>query len=167
MVGDEVAGDRQVGGADEPHVGRQQRLAAQALELAVLHRTQDLGLAGAAHVGDFVEEEGAPVGLLELPLDPLDGAGEGALLMAEELAVEERVAQRRRVEGDEGSGGTARGVVNRAGQHRLAGAGLAQDEDGQVGPGGDAGQVEAGRHRLVVALEVVEGVAPVGVAGRR
>ena len=40
-----------------------------------------------------------------------------------------------------------------------------EDQDRQVGAGGDAGEAEARRHRLVVALEVVERVAPVGVTG--
>jgi hypothetical protein len=51
--------------------------------------------------------------------------------MAEELAVEEGIAERRGVEGDERSRGAAGRVVNGARQHGLAGPGLAQDEDGR------------------------------------
>jgi hypothetical protein len=41
------------------------------------------------HVPDLVEEERAPVGVLEQPLLVLDRAREGAAHIAEELALEE------------------------------------------------------------------------------
>ena len=47
-------------------------------------------------LADLVEEERAAVGLLEAALAARDGAGERALLVAEELALEERLARARR-----------------------------------------------------------------------
>ena len=56
------------------------------------------------HVADLVEEEGAAVGLLEAaPVAPLVRAGEGALLVAEQLALEERLGQRGAVDRHEGA----------------------------------------------------------------
>ena len=55
----------------------------------LLQDAQDLGLRVGAHVADFVEKQRAAIGLLE-PADPLlVGAGERALLVAEELGLEE------------------------------------------------------------------------------
>ncbi len=101
---------------------------------------------------------------LELPLDPPDRAGEGALLMAEQLAVEQGVAEGGRVERDEGMTGTAGRVVNGPGQQGLPGAGLSQDQNRELGARRDPGEPEAGGHRLVVALEIVERVVPLPVA---
>ena len=53
------------------------------------------------HVADLVEEERAAVRGLELADAPLVGAGERAALVAEELALEELVRDRRAVERDE------------------------------------------------------------------
>jgi hypothetical protein len=48
------------------------------------------------HLADLVEEERAAVGLLEAADAAAVGAGEGALLVAEELGLEERLRDRRR-----------------------------------------------------------------------
>ena len=94
----------------------------EALELAVLDRAQDLALSRQAEVGDLVEEQRPSVGELEFPLHPLIGAGERAPLVAEQLAVEQRLAQRRGVERDERLRLARRRVVDRAREERLAGA---------------------------------------------
>ena len=46
-----------------------QRLGAEPLELAVFDRAQDLALSLRAQIGDFVQEQGAAIGQLELALD--------------------------------------------------------------------------------------------------
>jgi hypothetical protein len=53
------------------------------------------------HLADLVEQERAAVGLFELAQSAGDGAGEGALLVAEQLRFEQVVGNRRAVEGDE------------------------------------------------------------------
>ena len=63
--------------------------AADAVDLAFLQGAQQLGLKAAVHLGDFVEQQGAAVGLLELADAPRHRAGEGALLMAEQLAFQQ------------------------------------------------------------------------------
>ena len=50
-----------------------------------------------AHVADFVEEQRAAVGLLEAADALLVGAREGALLVAEQLGLEQVLLQRRAV----------------------------------------------------------------------
>src|SRR5213079_3622399 len=66
------------------------RLAAgDALEPLVLEDAQDLGLELERHVADLVEEQRAAVGELELAFLLLGRAGERALLVAEQLALEQ------------------------------------------------------------------------------
>src|SRR5262249_31685802 len=60
------------------------------------------------------------------------GAGERALLMAEELALDERGRERRAVEGDERRLAAQREPVDGAREELLAGAALAEDEHARV-----------------------------------
>ena len=65
-------------------------VAADPLEALFLDQAQDLRLGQRGHFADFVEEDRAAVALLELA-DPLAvGPGEGALLVAEQFAFQER-----------------------------------------------------------------------------
>src|SRR5262249_30213457 len=105
----------------------------QALVLAVLEDAQQLRLHGEAHLPDLVEEEDAAVRLVEATGARRERAGEGALLVSEELRFEERIRERRAVERDERAGGARRALVDEARDDLLAGAGLAGDEDGRLG----------------------------------
>ena len=64
-------------------------LAADAAELALLEDAEELGLDAGRHLADLVEEERAAVGELEAARAAVAGAGEGAALVAEELALEQ------------------------------------------------------------------------------
>ena len=72
-----------VGGRQNAHVHLDGFRAAQAHEFALLDDAQQLGLRFRADGGDFVEENRALIGDLEEPLLRGDGAGEGALDVAE------------------------------------------------------------------------------------
>ena len=85
-----------------------------------------------AHVADFVEEQRAAVGLLEAADALLVGAGEGALLVAEQLRLEQVLLQRRAVHLDEVAARAQRVVVDRAGDQLLAGARFAADQHRRV-----------------------------------
>ena len=82
-----------VGGGHDAHVHLDRVHAAQAHELALLHDAQQLGLGLEGDVADLVEEERALVGQLEEALLGVDGAGEGALHVAEEVRLQEVVGQ--------------------------------------------------------------------------
>ena len=73
------------------------------------------GLQLGRHVPDFVQEQGAALGLLEAAA-PLRRccAGEGAALVAEELGFEQIFRNRRRVDGDKGFIGARAVAVQRA-----------------------------------------------------
>jgi hypothetical protein len=63
-------------------------------ELAVLQDMEQLGLQRGRHLADFVEEDGAVVGELELARLGLQGAAEGAALEPEHLRLEQVARQR-------------------------------------------------------------------------
>jgi hypothetical protein len=94
-------GEVLVRGREDAHVDVHRLAAADRPELALLQEAQQLLLHVGAHVPDLVEEERPLVRHLQQPLAAGARAGEGAALVAEELALEQRVGQRRAVLGDE------------------------------------------------------------------
>ncbi len=62
-----------------------------------------------------------------------DGAGEGALLVAEELALQQSHGNGGAVDLDEGAPAPRAAIVNGAGDQLLAGAGFALDQHGRIG----------------------------------
>ena len=91
-----------VGRGDRPHVGPDGLAAADPHELLLLQDPQDLGLRPQGHVADLVQEERAAIALLELADPPAVGPGEGAPLVAEQLALEEVLRDRGAVQRQEG-----------------------------------------------------------------
>ena len=114
---------------------RQRLHAAHALELLLLDQAQDLGLQRQRQVADLVQEQRAVVGHLGLAHLAPARAGEGALLVAEQLVLEQRLGDGGAVDGHEGALGAVGELVQRAGQQLLAGAALAQQQHGGVGGG--------------------------------
>src|SRR5262249_42329672 len=80
-----------------------------------------------------VEERGPAGTLLELANTLAVGPGEGPLLVTEQLALEEGVRNRRAVDRQERLVCALGMLINSAGHEFLAGAGLAENEDGGVG----------------------------------
>ena len=102
-------------------------------------------------VADLVEEQRAAVGELEAAAARgLDGAGERALLVAEELREEQRLDEGRAVDRDEGARGALARPVDRLRHELLARAALAAHEHAAA-RGGDAldGQVKAADRGVV------------------
>ena len=117
----------------DPDVGPDRMVAADRDELALLQHPQQPGLRLERHVADLVEEQRAAIGLLE-PAEPARvGAGERALLVAEQLALDQLARDRRHVDGDERAVAALAEIVQRARHQLLAGAGLAGDQHGEVG----------------------------------
>ena len=98
-------------GGDDAHVALARGVAADALVDALLQDAQQLHLHGQAHVADLVEEQRAALGDLEAALARGDGAGERALLVSEQFALEQLGGDGAAVDGDEGTlAARARGV---------------------------------------------------------
>ena len=79
-------------------------LRADGIDLAVLQGAQQLHLGVERQLADLVEEQRAPVGFEEFADAFLDGAGEGALLVAEQDALDQVLGDRAAIDGDEGLG---------------------------------------------------------------
>src|SRR5579863_2786986 len=112
-----------VGGCDHTYVDLQGARAAQPLELLILQDTEQFGLHFQRNLADFVEEQGAAVGQFHAAHFARDGAGEGPLLVAEELAFQQSGRDGGTVELDEIAIVAAAEAVNGAGDQFFARAG--------------------------------------------
>src|SRR5947208_15414634 len=83
-------------------------------------------------VADLVEEDGAAMGRLELADLELVGAGEGASLVTEQLALQQVPRHGGAVDLDEGPSPPGGEMVDRVGGELLAGAGLDRDDHGGI-----------------------------------
>jgi hypothetical protein len=128
-----------LGRGDDAAVDGNRGVRAQPFQRALLQHAQQLDLHGERHALDFVEEQRAAAGVLDLADAPLGGAGVGAGFVAEDFAVEQRFGQPAAVDGDEVALAARAGFVQAAGDQFLAGAGFAVDQHvgGAVGQAGD------------------------------
>ncbi len=101
---------------------------AQPLEALFLEHAEQLHLRAGRHVADFIQENGAMVGLLEAADALAGGPGERAAFMAEKFAFQQRFRNGRAVDGHKGRVGPVAVLVNGAGDQLLARAGLPADE---------------------------------------
>ena len=128
---------------------------ADAAEGLVLEETEQLGLAAGGEIADLVEHDRAAVGELEQPLLLLPGVGEGAPLVAEQLALQELVRQRRAIDGDEELGRSAARGMDGSRHDLLARSALALDQDGGLARGEPRDRVANLRDRARVPDEAV------------
>ena len=142
-----------IGGGDEPHVGADGLLAAHARELAVLEHVQQLGLKPQRHLADLVEQERALVRRLELSGFLPVGSGERALLVTEQLRLEQLAGKGGAVHLQELAMGARRRLVDRPGHHFLADSALASQQHCRVG-GGHLGDEVSNRLHLGASTEV-------------
>jgi hypothetical protein len=99
----------------------------------LLQHAEQLHLGLDRELPDLVQEDGAAVGELEAPDAPLERAGEGALDVAEELALDETGRHGAAVDLHEGARAARTGVVDGPRNQLLASPGLARDEHGGIG----------------------------------
>ena len=90
-----------VGGGDDAHVDLDRALGADRVDLAFLQGAQQLDLHVQRQLADLVQEQGAAVGLLELAQVLVGGAGEAALLVAEQDGFDQVLRDGAAVDGDE------------------------------------------------------------------
>ena len=139
-----------MGGEDEAGAERDEPVAAQAAELHLLQDAEELDLGKEAQIADFIEEERAVGGLLEVAFAGGDGAGEGAFLVAEELGFDEGFWNGAAGDSDKGAVGAGAEVVNGAGDQFLTRAAFAGDEHGGV-------EIGHAAHKLIDALHAGAG----------
>ena len=140
-----------VGGRNDAGVEGQQAGPAQAFEFTLLQDAQQLGLQQRGHLADFVEEQRPVLGDFELALLEAGSAGEGALLVAEQFALQQGFRYGGAVDGDERLVGTQAVGVNGAGHQFLAGAALAADEHGRIAFRHSPDELGDAQHRPALA----------------
>ena len=162
--------ERPVGRHHDPDVDAAAAVAADALHRRVLDHPQQLGLRRRREVGDFVEEQRAAVGLLELAA-PATHTGGRPLLDPEQLRLEQRLDDRRAVERHEWPVGAIAQRVHASRDQFLARSALSLDQHDEVlaGRARDA-FVELPHHRrgaeevALVHAHRAQDVARVGLA---
>src|SRR5581483_9001629 len=107
-------------------------LAPDTFELTFLQEAQELCLHRRRHVADFIEKERSAVRLFELSEVTRRGAGEGALLVAEQLGFDQLGGHGGAVDGHERAVPARALVVNGARDELLARAGLAENADARL-----------------------------------
>ncbi len=106
------------------------RVPPDALEGALLQDTQELDLKIGGQIPDLVEKQASSVGELEPALLDRGRPGEGPLLVAKELALQERLRKGGAVDLDERAVGARGVVVDGASDEFLAGPALPAEQDG-------------------------------------
>ena len=119
-----------VRGGDDAHVRSHGAVTAHAVELAVAQNTQQTGLKVKRHVSDFVQEQGAAIGLLKAATACGLRTGESAALVAEEFAFQQILGYGRCVDGHKRPAGTRAVFVQCAGHQFLARARFAGNQHG-------------------------------------
>ena len=141
ILAERVGGDHRpqiaVGGGDDARVHPPHRRRADAAEGPLLQERQQLRLRRQPEIADLVEEQRPAVGDLDQAQLALAGVGEGAALVAEQLALDQGLRDRGAVELDERAARPRRAVVQHARDRLLAGAALAGDQHHRHGALGD------------------------------
>src|SRR5271154_6525081 len=122
---------------DDPDVDCDLAVASQAVEGRSVEHAQQLDLSLKLEFSDFIEKERALVGEFEQAGLGRIRAGEGALFVTEQLALDQVLGQRSTVDVDPGPAAPIRSLVNRVGDEFLAGSGFAGDQHA-FGMAGDA-----------------------------
>src|SRR5262249_53575891 len=148
-----------VGGADDAHVDLDPTVGAELLDLPLLEYAEELQLHVERDALDLVEEERARARQLDLADPVVDRAGEGAALVAEQLALEQRIREGRAVDGDEPAALALALGVDGAGGELLAGARLPVDEYRRIVLREHGDRLEDLVHHPVPAHHVRERVA--------
>ena len=133
-----------------------------ALDLAGLERAEQFDLGLERKLADLVEEQGRAVGILEAADMAVEGAGEGAFLMAEQHRFDEVLGDGAAIDRDHRLAAARGGGVDRLGDHFLARAALALDQHRDPGAGGLGGDRERGAEGRRRADDLLEGERPVG-----
>ena len=125
----------EVGGRDQAYVDFDGGRTADPFELPLLEHPEELDLGGRRQVADLVEKQGAPVGQLEAALAARHRPGECPLLVAEQLALDDRFGQGGAVDLDQRLSRPQAVVVDGVGHQLLARTRLAADQDRGLAPG--------------------------------
>src|SRR5262249_7111190 len=131
-----------IGGRDDSRIHLDGFLATHAFETVVLEKTEELGLETGRKFRDLVQEHRSATRGLKPSRLVFDRPREGALHMAEELALEQMVGERSAVDDSERMVAARAPLMNLTRKHVLAGAGLAGQQDDRPAARGRVGGLQ-------------------------
>ena len=132
-----------VGCSDDAYVDADWLGRADAGDLAIFDRAQQPILRRRRQAGEFVEEQGAAIGLLEPPVARLDRTGKAARFMPEQFGLDQIFGQRRAIHRHQWTSPAARQMVEALGNQLLARAALADHQYGAIERRGAAGALDS------------------------
>jgi SAM-dependent methyltransferase len=135
------------GGTHQARIHADLGAPADAHEFAIFEEAQELCLDVHRHFTDLVEKQRASGGRFHLPTRALVRAGERAAFVPEQLALEQRVRDRRAIDGHEGSRAARGQLVHAPGNHLLTRPAFADDRDPHVLTGYDTNDTVELAHR--------------------
>jgi len=138
-----------VGGGNDAHIDPRRRRGAEPFEFPLLEHAQELDLQVEGQLADLVQEDRAAMGELEATDFAGEGAGEGPLLVTEELTLDQCGRDGRAVDLDQRPLLPCTAVVNGPCDQFFARPRFAQDEDRGLGR----------RHLLHLMQDLQEGLA--------
>ena len=141
--------------SDHANVDLASPIAAHGTHVAELEHAQELRLQVGGHVPDLVEQERPAVGLRQKTLARLDGAGEPAAHVSEDLALQQIARDRGGVHGHERLGAAGPARVDGARDELLSDARFARDDDRCARGGHEADAGPQGAHRGPVADQLL------------
>ncbi len=122
-----------VGGGNDAHIQRHGLAAAQAFHFFFLEHTQQFRLQANIDLGDFIQQQGATIGLFEFTGPGGVGTGECAFLIAKQHGFQHGLGNGRTIDGYKRLVAAARIFMNEAGIDFFAAAGITTDHDGNIG----------------------------------
>jgi hypothetical protein len=152
------------GRRDDPHIDPHRAARADPPDLGALERAQQLGLQRHVELADLVDQQRAAVRELEHALAQRYRAGERAALVTEQVGLHELRRSRRAIEHHERPARARAELMDRLGEHLLAGAGLAFDHHRNVRRRQPLDQRIQPAHRGTRAQHAAE---PAAIARRR
>src|ERR1700728_236827 len=119
-----------VGGCEDSHVNWNSTSAAHRANFLLLDGSQHFRLQIDGKFSDFIEEDGSAFSHGHESIFCLIRTGESALHVAEKLALDQSRNERSAIDWNKWLVAEWTGIMNRAGDHFLAGSAFAQDQDG-------------------------------------
>jgi hypothetical protein len=105
---------------------------ADPVELAVSQDAQQPGLGICGHIPDFIEKQGAAIGLFEAPLTLPSGTCKGAFFVAKELGFNQVFGDGGHIQGDKGFACSGAVVMQGACNQLFTCTGLTVDQHGDI-----------------------------------
>ena len=121
-----------VGGRNHPHIGFDGAVTTHAVEVAITQHPQQTGLQIELHVADFIQEQGATVGLLEAATAHGLRTREGPAFVTKQFTLEQIFGNGRGVDGHKRTAGTLRMFVQCTCHQLFARTGFARDHHGHI-----------------------------------